>query len=126
MCYKKIQDHLHTIIQKIDSETYFKDDWHKFEKHFNVVYADFIGNPSKAIYFDNEGHTINYQISYSEKAIIFQSEKMPNIPIFRLTYSLLDNNMVNTKFEMSQDGENFMTYIEGKSKNFLFNYIFFI
>ncbi|MGZ3884832.1 MAG: hypothetical protein ACXVPD_11775 [Bacteroidia bacterium] len=81
-----------------------------------VVYMDMSGTPSKAIYFDNEGHTINYSISYSGKSIILLSEKMPNVPVFRLTYTSLDDNTINTKFEMSQDGEKFMTYIEGKSK----------
>lgn len=81
-----------------------------------VVYPDYSGIPSKAIYFDNEGHTINYSITYSDKTIILTSDKIPNVPTFRLTYSLLDNETVNTKFEMSQDGEKFFTYIEGKSK----------
>ena len=81
-----------------------------------VVYPDFLGTPAKAIYFDNEGHTINYSITYSDKSIILTSDKIPNVPIFRLTYSLLDNETVNTKFEMSQDGVKFFTYIEGKSK----------
>lgn len=81
-----------------------------------VVYLDFAGNPSKAIYFDNEGHTINYTISYSDKSIALTSEKIPNVPVFRLTYTLLPNKNVDTKFEMSKDGEHFMTYIEGESK----------
>jgi len=81
-----------------------------------IVYPDFSGIPSKAIYFDNEGHTINYSIGYSDKTIILTSDKIPNIPVFRLTYSLLDKETINTKFEMSQDGEKFFTYIEGKSK----------
>jgi hypothetical protein len=81
-----------------------------------IVYLDFSGNPSKAIYFDNEGHTINYSIDYSDKNIILLSDKIPNAPLFRLTYTLLGNETINTKFEMSQDGEKFMTYIEGKSK----------
>lgn len=80
-----------------------------------VVSLDYSGNPTKAIYFDNEGHTINYSISYTPHTIVLLSDKIPNIPIFRLTYSLLDNNEVNTRFEMSQDGEKFTTYIEGKS-----------
>lgn len=80
-----------------------------------TVYLDFAGNASKAIYFDNEGHTINYSITYAPKTIVLVSDKMPNVPIFRLTYTLLDDQTVNTKFEMSQDGEKFMTYIEGKS-----------
>lgn len=81
-----------------------------------IVSLDYAGNPSKAIYFDNEGHTINYSITYAPNTIVLLSDKIPNVPIFRLTYSLLENQMVNTKFEMSQDGEKFMTYIEGKSK----------
>lgn len=81
-----------------------------------IVSLDYSGNPTKAIYFDNEGHTINYSISYAPNTIVLTSEKMANVPVFRLTYTLLDTQMVNTKFEMSQDGEKFMTYVEGKSK----------
>ena len=81
-----------------------------------IIYPDHTGAPSKAIYFDNEGHTINYSISYEAASIVMISEKIPNVPVFRLTYSLLENEVVNTKFEMSQDGTKFMTYIEGKSK----------
>jgi len=80
-----------------------------------IVYPDFAGNPTKAIYFDNEGHTINYTISYPEYSIILTSEKVSDIPIFRLTYTLLDDATVNTKFEISQDGEKFSIYIEGVS-----------
>jgi hypothetical protein len=80
-----------------------------------VVYLDYRSQPTKAIYFDNEGHTINYSISYSDRSIILISEKIPNVPIFRLTYTFINDQSVNTKFEMSQDGEKFMTYIEGKS-----------
>ncbi|QBO58520.1 hypothetical protein [Chryseobacterium salivictor] len=80
------------------------------------IYRDFAGNPSKAIYFDNEGHTIQYSISYAGKSIVMTSDKIPNVPVFRLTYTLLDHESINTQFEMSQDGVQFMTYIEGKSK----------
>ena len=81
-----------------------------------IVYSDNSGNPSKAIYFDNEGHTINYAVTFSDKSIILTSEKIQNAPVFRLTYTLLEDKRVNTKFEMSQDGEKFTTYIEGKSR----------
>lgn len=81
-----------------------------------IIYPDLSGSPTKTIYFDNEGHTINYLIVYSDKSIELTSEKAPDAPIFRLTYSLLGNGTINTKFEMSQDGEKFMVYIEGKSK----------
>jgi hypothetical protein len=81
-----------------------------------VIYLDINKNPSKAIYFDNEGHTINYQISYVDQKIILTSEKVPNNPVFRLVYSMLDNESCNTRFEISQDGEQFTPYIQGNSK----------
>ncbi len=81
-----------------------------------IVYPDFSGTPSKAIYFDNEGHTINYRITYTDKSIVMTSDRITNVPTFRLTYTLLENEMVNTKFELSQDGKPFTTYVEGKSK----------
>jgi hypothetical protein len=80
-----------------------------------IVYPDYTGNPSSAIYFDNEGHTINYSIVYAEKSIVLTSNKIPDVPVFRLTYTMLDYETVNTKFEISKDGEKFTTYIEGKS-----------
>jgi hypothetical protein len=81
-----------------------------------IIYTDFNGNPSKAIYFDNEGHTINYSITYADNLITFLSDKIRGVPVFRLSYALIDNTTVNIKFEMSQDGEKFMTYTEGKCK----------
>ncbi len=81
-----------------------------------IIYSDPAANSDKAVYFDNEGHTIFYTASFSDKSITLTSEKLPDIPVFRLTYSLIDKVTVNTRFEMSQDGEKFMIYIEGISK----------
>lgn len=81
-----------------------------------IVSLDYNGNPTKAVYFDNEGHTINYTITYAPNTVVLTCEKIANIPVFRLTYTLLENKMVNTKFEMSQDSEKYVTYVEGKSK----------
>ncbi|MCK9209946.1 MAG: hypothetical protein M0P61_03820 [Ignavibacteriaceae bacterium] len=82
-----------------------------------IIYRDYTGIPDKAIYFDNENHVINYSITYSgKKNIVFTSDKIPNAPRFRLTYTIMDDVTVNTKFEISKDGENFFTYIEGESK----------
>lgn len=81
-----------------------------------VIYADQEGNFTRAIYFDNEGHTINYSISFSEREITLTSDKTAGIPVFRLTYTLLDAETVNTSFEISRDGTSFSRYIEGKSK----------
>jgi hypothetical protein len=81
-----------------------------------VVYHNPGGGPDKAIYFDNEGHTINYTVYYQVKSIVLTSDKFPQMPVFRLVYTLLDNETINTSFEMSQDGEKFTPYVEGKSK----------
>lgn len=83
---------------------------------FMVVYLDYGGQPSKAIYFDNEGHVIDYSVTYSERSIVFTSSKIQNVPVFRLTYVLLDKETVDVKFGISQDGEHFLTYTEGKCK----------
>jgi len=82
-----------------------------------IIYRDFNGAPNRAIYFDNESHVINYSITYTNNnEIVFTSDKTPNVPTFRLTYSFMDSNTVNIIFEMSQDGEKYFTYLEGKSK----------
>jgi len=81
-----------------------------------VVFIDQSESNTKAIYFDNESHVINYSIIYTENSIVLTSKKIPNMPIFRLTYTLIDQVTVDTKFEMSQDGINFMVYVQGKSK----------
>lgn len=73
-------------------------------------------NSPRAIYFDNEGHVINYSINLSENAITLINDKVQGVPVFRLTYSLLGAQSVSIKFEMSQDGEKFKTYLEGSAR----------
>ena len=79
-----------------------------------VVYLDDTHQPNKAMYFDNEGHTINYTIMYSDTGIVFTSNRELSAPVFRLIYIPLDKKTVDVKFEMSQDGKKFITYTEGK------------
>jgi len=81
-----------------------------------IVYLDASGNPTRAIYFDNEGKTINYSLSYADKSVVFLSDRVANTPIFRLTYTLQQDGTVNVKFEMSQDGKSFKTYVEGRCR----------
>jgi hypothetical protein len=104
------------LIRKSHSEYSTSNGKAQIHEDLMIIYNDINKNPSKAIYFDNEGHIINYKISYEDGMIILTSEKVTNSPFFRLVYSMFDNFTCNTKFEMSQDGENFRPYIEGKSK----------
>jgi hypothetical protein len=82
-----------------------------------IVYKNNSGIPSYAIYFDNENHSINYNVTYIESSIVLISEKNPGIPRFRLTYTKLDNKKLNVRFEMTspQNPEEFKTYLEGQS-----------
>ena len=82
-----------------------------------IIYKNREGNPVKSIYFDNENHVINYDITYSENKIILTSEPNPAAPRFRLIYEMLENRLMNTRFEMAMPNapEVFKTYIEGKS-----------
>lgn len=80
-----------------------------------IVYQDGSGMSSRAIYFDNEGHTIHYSITYGNNSIVLTSDRVPGLPVFRLIYSQPENGKVRTVFEISQDGEKFATYLEGTS-----------
>jgi len=81
-----------------------------------IIYRDTDDNLPKAAYFDNEGHTIRYLVTYADSSVVLTSEKLKNYPVFRVSYFLLDKENINVKFEMSQDGDKFTTYTEGKCK----------
>ena len=84
-----------------------------------VVYLDNAGAMTKAIYFDNEGHVINYSVSFNqaEKSLIFTSDIQQNMPRFRLTYKALENNILNIDFEFAPPNhpDAFSKYISGKA-----------
>jgi hypothetical protein len=104
------------LVRKSHSEYSSPDGRPQIHEDLMIIYFDVNKTPSRSIYFDNEGHTINYKISYTDKAIVMTSEKVPYSPVFRLTYSMPDKEICSTKFKMSQDGEKFTPYIEGNSK----------
>jgi hypothetical protein len=82
-----------------------------------IIYQNGPDNPQEAIYFDNEGHTIKYKVSFTEKSIILTSDIIPGTPRFRYTYSAIDDKTVNGSFEMAspQAPEEFKMYLEGKA-----------
>jgi hypothetical protein len=60
-----------------------------------VIYTE--GEP-RAIYFDNEGHVIRYNIAVPyENRVVFESDSNPS---YRLTY-WLDHDSLNGKFEIA-------------------------
>jgi hypothetical protein len=84
-----------------------------------VVYQGDQNGPKKAIYFDSEGHVINYvaTVSDDKQSLTFQSEAATAGPRFRLTYTKETDDTVRIKFEMAPPGkpDDFKTYLEGSA-----------
>lgn len=77
------------------------------------VYQDAPGQPLKAIYFDNEGHTIHYDVTTPEEnsAMFLSSSSQPG-PQFRLIYEL-KGRVMEGKFQMRMPGQSeFKSYLE--------------
>jgi hypothetical protein len=70
------------------------------------------GDGFQAIYFDNEGHVIHYNVMQpSPVSVIFQSEPGPG-PQFRLTYQLA-GDVLHGKFEVAPPGQTtYQSYLE--------------
>lgn len=77
------------------------------------IYPATPGRSFKAIYFDNEGHIIHYDVSTpSTASVIFISDPSQAAPQYRLTYELKDNTM-SGKFGIRMPARTeFTTYLE--------------
>ena len=77
------------------------------------VYAEAPGQPLKAIYFDNEGHVIHYNVTTpAPTTVVFLSDGSQPGPQFRLTYELKDATM-SGKFQMHLPGQaEWKSYLE--------------
>jgi hypothetical protein len=81
-----------------------------------LIYAERPG-PLRAIYADNEGHVIHYEISIpGTDSAVFLSDSADPGPRFRLTYHLNDR-VLAIRFEMTAPGSSvFSTYLEGTAR----------
>lgn len=89
-----------------------------FHDDLMVVYP--IHNESmRAIYFDNEGHVINYKVELSQdgNTATFVSDPLPTTPRFRLTYVKQAVDLVLIRFETAPPSQpnKFSQYLEGKA-----------
>lgn len=80
-----------------------------------VIYQD--SNLARAIYFDNEGHIINYAIVFSDAQLVFTSEPSASTPRFRFTYHKPKDGRLTFEFEIAPPGkpEAFSKYVEGSA-----------
>lgn len=74
------------------------------------------GGQPRAIYFDNEGHTIHYAVRPRDdgNAVEFVSDAAPDSPRFRLTYVKTGPATLSLKFEIAPSGkpDAFSTYLQ--------------
>jgi hypothetical protein len=76
------------------------------------IFQEAPAQPLKAIYFDNEGHVIHYNVSTPDATTaIFLSEPGPG-PRFRLVYRL-SGGVMSGKFQMQIPGQDdWKSYLE--------------
>ena len=77
------------------------------------IYPDALGRPLRAIFFDNEGHVIHYDVSTPDPArVVFLSDPSQTGPQYRLSYELKGGVMFG-KFEMRMPGQTgFTAYLQ--------------
>jgi hypothetical protein len=82
-----------------------------------IIYQGGSNGSQEAIYFDNEGHTIKYKVSFTDKSIVLTSDIDVNAPRFRFAYTIIDTKTVNISFEMAspQKPDEFKMYLSGKA-----------
>jgi hypothetical protein len=85
-------------------------------RHDDLMVMSQENNSIRAMYWDNEGHVINYTVEFSKdtNSVIFLSELVPSAPRFRLTYTKSENNTLKILFEIAPPGkpDSFTKYIE--------------
>ena len=83
-----------------------------------VIYPGTASEPSRAIYFDNEGNVIEYSATWSSggDSVTFVSKPAANAPQFRLTYKVVDAGTCNIAFEMAPPGhpDAYKPYLSGR------------
>jgi hypothetical protein len=81
-----------------------------------IVYRETPETGLRAIYFDNEGHVIRYDVECSADGarFVFLSAPEASAPRYRLTYQRVDPRRMKIKFEIAPPGhpDQFATYIE--------------
>ena len=110
-----LQDH---IILRRNRSDYPATETHPAFSHTDLMIIYQEPAPSaRAIYFDNENHTIEYNISVKGKSVVFTSDSLQGGPRFRLTYTLLSVDSLFLTFEIAPPAtpNNFNTYIEGRA-----------
>jgi len=84
-----------------------------------VIYKQPTSEQLRAVFFDNEGHAINYSIRSGDhgKLVEFLSDATASAPTYRLTYQSTGSDTLSLKFEIAsaESPNSFRTYIVAKA-----------
>lgn len=83
-----------------------------------IVYPAPSGHESRAIYFDNEGHTIPYRVTLSAAgpSVVFESEGAAGETRFRLSYEVAAGGDLMIIFAIASPGKEFRVYTSGTAR----------
>jgi hypothetical protein len=83
-----------------------------------IIYPSSDGAPFRAIYFDNEGHVIQYAVSFPQSAhsVVFETAPALPGPRFRMTYALKADGWLENVFWIAPPGGEFKVYVQGSLK----------
>jgi len=76
-----------------------------------IVYREGPARQLRAIYFDNEGHTIRYSVEASANRAVFTSDSAQSAPRYRMTYRAMAPDELAFTFEMAAPGQDLAPYI---------------
>jgi hypothetical protein len=89
-------------------------------QHSDLLYLYPVANGSalQAIYFDNEGHVIRYDVSTpAPNSVVFLSDPLQPGPQYRLSYTLVAG-VLSGKFELKMLGApDFVSYLEWSGRH---------
>jgi hypothetical protein len=86
--------------------------------HDDLVVVTQEGTTTRGYYFDSDGYTGRYTITANGAQVIFISDRIPNVPRYRLTYTALPDGRLNAKLEVAPAGKPnaFASYLDWVAK----------
>jgi hypothetical protein len=83
-----------------------------------IIYRQPAEPPFRAIYFDSEGHVINYSVSFParQQSVVFESDVSEKAPRFRFIYELGPDDLLSGEFDIAPPGGEYKIYTKGLQK----------
>jgi len=83
-----------------------------------IIYPGADAASFRAIYFDNEGHVIQYAVTFPERpnAAVFETERGEPGPRFRMTYALNADGVLDNAFWIAPPGGELKVHVRGSLK----------